>query len=272
MTLRGFIHTVDSQINGFTNPPTPIPGGSTSYPERSTDMKRHQIIAICGLLLLAHRVHGACSASISGKVLDEQGLPVPQALVSLAEIRAHASHKATRFFISDTEGVFHADVDFIDSAQFSVLAKKEEIGYPNTIFAIYNEREPAKVSLTCGSSASGVVVNIGPKTAFILQISVVDEKSGEAIPDASITLQRLISPIPRFPVERFSITTSTTIMKPDSNHLGLAVPSNVDVSYVISAHGFEPSRPVVIHLPPLKTIKLSTRLERAQKAPGMPGK
>jgi len=32
MTLTGFIHTVSSEINGYTNPPTEIPGGTVFTP------------------------------------------------------------------------------------------------------------------------------------------------------------------------------------------------------------------------------------------------
>ncbi len=32
MTLSGFVHTADTQINTYTNPPTPIPQGTVFHP------------------------------------------------------------------------------------------------------------------------------------------------------------------------------------------------------------------------------------------------
>ena len=114
-------------------------------------MRQARIIAACGLLVMALPIYSECSADVSGKVVDESGKPIPQALVSLAESRGSAFHKATRFFTTDAGGNFHADVDLAASAQFCVLAKKEDAGYPDMRLAFYEDREPPKVLLSCGT-------------------------------------------------------------------------------------------------------------------------
>lgn len=144
-----------------------------------------------------------CRANLSGKVIDETGKSIASALVSLSEERDTDLHKATRFFPTDVSGHFSADVDVPNAAKYWVLAKKEESGYPDTRLAFYDNREPPKVLLGCKSSVSGLVVMIGPKAAYIARISVLDGESGTAVPNASITLRRLDTPIPGFPLQRF---------------------------------------------------------------------
>ena len=193
---------------------------------------------------------------------ERYGKPVANALVSLSEKRGTISNKAIRFFPTDSDGHFHANVDVASTTMYWVNAKKEEDGYPNTIAAFYDNRLPPEVTVKCHTPVSGVVVVIGPRAAFITHISVTDANTGSAISNASITLRRMASPIKGLPLSRFTLSASATLWKIGPTHLGLAVPSNVAILYEISAPGFEASKPEVIRLPPLSKLEISIGLKR----------
>ena len=122
------------------------------------------------------------------------------------------------------------------------------------------EHENPIVALDCGASRSGIVVKLGPKAAHIRHISVVDEETEKRITNASITLRRLSSPIKRLPLEGMFITESADLEPLSSTYLGLAVPPDVDVSYVISASGHIPSPKTVLHLKSSEVVDLEVQL------------
>ncbi|MGB6193254.1 MAG: carboxypeptidase-like regulatory domain-containing protein [Terracidiphilus sp.] len=215
-------------------------------------------------------LYAECRAHIAGRVIDETGKPVSEAQVSLFENRGGLSHKAVRYFPTDSNGTFNAEIDLTEAAQYWIIAKKEAAGYPDTTLAFYDNREPLKLTLNCHASISGVIVTLGPKAAYITRITITDKRNGEPVSNASITLRRLKSPIPELPLERFSISTSATLMKPGAGYLGLPVPSNVDVAYQISAPGFRSSLPEILHLSPLKMTTVSVSLDRSHDGSASP--
>ncbi len=210
-------------------------------------MKQIPVI-IFGCILAAHPLLGQCHATVEGNVVDESGAPVAGARVSFLEHGQVFFHKAIRYYETDSNGAFHAEMNLKGAQSYWVLAKKEEAGYPDTMIAFYDEHEGQLVALDCGAFRSGIIVRLGPKVAHIRHISVTDEETGKLITNASITLYRLSSPIKRLPLENMFITESADLEPLSSTYLGLDVPPGVDVSYVISAPGYIASPKKTLHL------------------------
>jgi len=240
-----------------------------SHRDKVNHMRRVQLIII-GSLLTVYQLLGQCRGSIDGKVIDEDGKPVAGALVSFEEHRLAMNHKAVEFYQTDSGGSFHAALELAGLGSYRVLAKKEEAGYPETRFAFYDDNESPLLGLECGTALSGIVVKLGPKAAHIHHITVLDADSGELIANASITLRRLSAPFRSVPLTAFSITTSTTLLPPNPNYPGLAVPANVDVSYQISAPGYIASPETTLHLAPSKGLDISVTLRRSNPTPAPP--
>lgn len=222
-------------------------------------------IVLVGSLILTQQLYGECRAEVSGRVIDDTGKPVPQAQVSFHQNRSGIATEAIAFFSSDNNGDFRAEFGVSGNERYSVYAKKENDGYPETRFAFYDNRKPPNILVSCRSSISSVVVEVGPKAAYITNISVLDANDGEAIPKASIRLWRSAAPFPGVPLERFSITTSATLLKIDSGYFGLAIPSNVDILYQISAPGYTASSEEKLHLTPLQKVSISVRLQKSNQ-------
>ena len=215
---------------------------------------------ILGGLLAAHSMLGQCHATVEGNVVDESGAPVAGAQVSFLEHGQVFTSRAAVYYETDGKGAFHAEMNLPGAQSYWILAKKEEAGYPDTLAAFYDEHEGQLVALDCGAFRSGIIVKLGPKAAHIRHISVVDEETGKPISNASITLRRLSSPIKRLPLENMLITESADLEPLSSTYLGLAVPPDVDVSYVISASGYIASPKTVLHLKSLEVVDLEVQL------------
>jgi hypothetical protein len=212
-------------------------------------------------LLSAYPLLGQCYATVEGNVVDESGIPVVGALVSFLEHAQAFNSKAAVYYKTDSTGAFRAEMNLTGSQSFWVLVKKEEAGYPDTVTALYNENEGQLVVLDCGVYRSGILVKLGPKAAHIRHISVVDEETGKQISNASITLRRLSSPIKRLSLADIFLTTSANIKPLSSTYLGLAVPPDVDVSYVISAPGYTTSPKKILHLKSSEEIDIEVQLQ-----------
>lgn len=159
---------------------------------------------------------GQCQATISGKVIDEQGIPLGHASV-LAVKLGGALYPGNRIFgpfETDADGNFHGTANVTGHRSYFLSAKKEDSGYPNAILSFYINHVPPKFILSCNSSHSGIVLRVGPKAAYIQHISVLDADSARPIADASIRLWRLTSPLRYLPESELGITASTRLTPP----------------------------------------------------------
>jgi hypothetical protein len=224
-------------------------------------------VIILGCLLTGHSVLGQCRATVEGNTVDESGAPVAGARVTFVE-----NQRVYRTFYpsyeTDSNGAFHAEMKLVEAQSYFVLAKKEEAGYPDTLSVFYIERDPPLVALDCGAFRAGILVRLGPKAAHIRHISVVDEATGKPITNASIKLHRLSTPIKRLPLEVFVLTTSADLEPLSSTYLGLAVPPDVDVSYVISAPGYIALPKKILHLKSSEGINIEVKMRR--ESPRLP--
>jgi len=223
-------------------------------------MRRILAVILFECMFTTHSLFGQCLATVEGNVVDETGTPVAGALVSFLEHGQAFNGRGLTHYETDSNGAFHAEVNLAGAQSFWVLAKKEEAGYPDTLMVFYAEHENQIVDLDCGVFRSDITVRIGPKVAYIRHISVVDEETKKPITNASITLRRLSPAISRLSSTDIFITRSTTINPLSSISQGIPVPSDCDISYVISAPGYVASPKRILHLVPSDLTDIEVQL------------
>lgn len=225
-------------------------------------VKEHLVFCTMGVFFASTLLGAQCRASVHGRVIDAAGNPIPDADVSLVQVKATlGGNRYYGPFQTDSDGNFHASIAVPSGGPFFVSAKKESAGYPSTALMFYNDREPREFQLDCNVSRSGIVIELGPKAAFIQRISAVDASSGRPVPKASITLRRRTSPISRLPASAFAITTSTALLPPTSKTSGLPVPADVDLVYQISAPGYIDTPETTIRLSPEQDFAITAKLQ-----------
>jgi hypothetical protein len=200
------------------------------------------------IVVLPFSSFSQCRENVSGQVLDESGNPLGGALVSFAKVGAAPGHHVIQTFESLADGSFNATVD--GSGTYLALAKKESSGYPETRMAFYNTVLPTKVTVTCQEPLSGVVIKMNPQVGRLGKVTVIDAVTGSSVQNAAITLRRLSSP-------DLYITTSTT-------YRDIAVPSDTDVIYEVSAPGYVTSAPQALVLKPGEHTDLRVVLRLTQ--------
>jgi hypothetical protein len=211
---------------------------------------------LCGIALSAIAPLSAqsCQATVAGRVIDASGNPIANATVSFLEAKKHEGGPL-RFPTrdADRDGAFNFPISLKGPATFYVSAQKGRDGYPNTLLAFYLEKEPQAVSLNCGDTASGIVVQLGPKTGYIHSITVTDAYTGEIIKEASITLRRT-SPI----IQR--LASLDNYISQSASNKDILIPSNTNISWEISARGYVTSQRQILNLQPSEKTDLSIQL------------
>jgi hypothetical protein len=211
-----------------------------------------------------------CRTTVDGQVVDEYNLPVSDPEVFVVQ---DAKSQGTRYFgpfEADSNGSFHASVVISRPGMFFVSAMKEDAGYPSTGLMFYNDQEPQNFELNCDAYRSGIVLKLGPKAVYIQRIAVSDSRTGQQLSSASVTLQRLSSPIERLPRPAFSITTSANLMPQKGKYSGIPVPPNVEISYQISAPGYPTSPWTRLNLRPEQDIEITAKHAPATPLPLTP--
>lgn len=211
-------------------------------------------LLIFTFLLSSQTTTGQCNPTLSGTVINESGDPVPGASITVVDEAGSRGFRHT--FIeheTDRNGAFNFAVNLDAPGKVWLYAKKKADGYPDTLISFYNEDDVAPIVLDCESYKSGVIIKLGPKAGYIGKITVTDAVTGKPIYAASIALRREVQNIPR--IAKFDVFIKSNTSKPN-----IEVPSDVGITYEISAPGYVPSKRKTLHLRPLEKIDISEQL------------
>lgn len=162
---------------------------------------------------------------ITVKVVDQEGEPVPSAIVKFYLTSKTAILYAIPECRTDESGTCSRNDLPIDS--YSIRVMKPSDGYPDTSFKFYSGLEKSiPVALTLADSFRSVLVTLGPK-AGKLKLKVVDATSGAEIKNPTIVLRDVSDPNNWVSVGK---ALDSTIL----------VPPNEDVQVEIVATGYQP--------------------------------
>jgi len=189
--------------------------------------------AICLVLASSVCAQEQRAGSIRGTVVDEEGVPVPEAKVNAEIADGRARHTAVRYVETDSNG--HFVVDNLPWGTYKVVAMKEDAGYPNTAFAFYGNDVLQTSTLTPTRPVGELTIHLGPK-AGVLKGAVVSTLDGAPL-NASFRLTRAASP---------DKWLSTSV---ESNYRVL-LPASTDILLEVSAPGFKtwtPAGPLQLH-------------------------
>jgi hypothetical protein len=205
-----------------------------------------------------------CKASVGGMVIDESGNPLSGAKVSFIEDKIYDYQQLPRAsFQTDVAGSFSAEVSISSPGKFWVMARKPDDGYPDNRLLFYLDREPPKVLLSCEEPRSGIVIRLGPKVAYIRRLTILDAETGLAVKNAGITLRRVSRPVEWTHLDALFLKMAVSGNNLD---LKLAVPSEVDISYEISAPGYDTSPRTILHLQPSQDVNLDVTLQHSSQS------
>lgn len=218
-------------------------------------MKPRSVILAVSLnaFLLAASVATHGPGSISGTVVNEKGLPVAQAQVSIDPLDGRVRGTAVRTVESDNDG--HFVIGNLNLMSYKVFAMKESAGYPDMSFAFYSNQAFATVTLMENSPAANVALKVGPK-AGVLWGTAIDNATKQPIA-TTFTLRRV-----RAPDEWISVGQRSDYR--------VLVPASTEISLEISATGYktwyyggdsDPAKRPPILLESGKEMTLEVRLE-----------
>ncbi|MGA2834637.1 MAG: carboxypeptidase-like regulatory domain-containing protein [Terracidiphilus sp.] len=226
-------------------------------------MRAAQLIVLAGITI-PHLLSGQCKALVGGMVIDESGNPLSSVKVSFIEDKVYDYQQLPRAsFLTDVAGNFSASVAILSPGRFWVMARKPDDGYPDNRLMFYLDREPPKVLLSCEEPRSGIVVQLGPKVAYVRQLTILDAETGSPVENAGITLRRMSRPVGWTRLDALFLKMAVSGNALD---LKLAVPSEVDISYEISAPGYETSPRTILHLKPSQDVNLEVTLQRSSQS------
>jgi hypothetical protein len=225
---------------------------------------RRVLWAVVGVLLAAQPVMGQCRAEVSGRVITEPGKPLAGARVAILPVNPFGGG-GQGYCVTDRSGEFDRKLDLKVPGSYEVFAEKGDEGYPNGYVAFYDNYPPPLLDLRCGTKIADVTVRLGAKVAYITQIEAFDAVTGKVVKNASMTLRRVKPPFRAHPGV-FRIIAGGYLPKSRPGEGAVAIPSNVDISYEISAPGYVTSKRKVIRLAPLETMTIQVQLHRTTGA------
>ncbi len=124
------------------------------------------------------------TGTIKGTVVDAAGNPVASAQVSTGydldskAVEVWAGQVPT--FETDANGHFVV-TNLVEGHHYKVYAKKEEAGYPDMMWSLFNPRDEAPIAMAeTKGQAQDVTVQLGPK-AMTLTYDVKDSATGRSL-------------------------------------------------------------------------------------------
>jgi hypothetical protein len=147
------------------------------------------LLIVMGLALMAWGQAPVGWATITGRVLDSEGRPVPAATISVfpMDVAVSGGMPGTT---TDQEGRYRLHLPAYPG-KTRLSARKESVGYPDTqglLFASGKESMP-EVKLTPGVNLEGINIHLGAPDG-ILEGVVTDAKTHTPVSKARITLHR----------------------------------------------------------------------------------
>ena len=233
--------------------------------EEPDKMKRYTL-ASCLLVIVACSLHALTpkhDGVIKGVVLDEGGKPVASAQVTWVD-----QEPSPKGEVDVTVGSFWAESNnagrfqignLIVGHSYKLYAKKEDAGYPDTKFAVYNPAHDAPLGIAQPRDrALDVRVQIGPKAA-ILEYDAKDAVTGSRITNPTIRVVR---------------ADGQGDFGGSSMDNKCLVPSDADVMIEVSANGYQTwfhpgytdkTASTPLRMAPGENRKLDVRLQPAPK-------
>jgi Carboxypeptidase regulatory-like domain len=204
-------------------------------------------------LWLSGSAFAQTTGTISGVVVDENGQPLPKALVRIAETKPFYGSRVLDFYETDKDGRFL--IEHVPWGTYAVMAKKEDSGYADMGFAFESNLAVPIVMLAPAFPKLDITVPLGPKAGKLDLVSLTDAETGkDLLESGAITLRRVQNP-------KFFMTTSTKTLRP------FFVPANTDVSIEIAARGYkawpgpDQAEQGRIRLKPEEILKLEIKLQ-----------
>lgn len=111
---------------------------------------------------------------VGGTVIYENGRPTKGATVSASPLDGGLIGKVPS---ADTDDLGHFQINRLWLGRYSVTARKENEGYPDTDSGFYNENKVAPITLSFSHLSANVTIVLGPK-AGILRGTVADAVTG----------------------------------------------------------------------------------------------
>jgi hypothetical protein len=177
------------------------------------------IVYACLVLPSAVAQH---AGSVRGTVLDENGIAVVAARVSVDPLDGRPRASAVREAETDKNG--HFAIDNLELGAYGVFAMKESSGYADTASAFYRDHVFPTATLTADVPAVDLIVKIGPPAVVITGL-VTDATTNKPL-DTAFLLRRAADP-------------DNWISLSQRPRYRVLVPPLTDVSFEVSAPGYK---------------------------------
>jgi len=181
------------------------------------------------LLMPAICAQNRATGLIRGTAMDENGLPVQEAIIKVDPVAARMStqHTLVRSVLTDAEG--HFSIDHLKWGRYAIYSMKEDSDYPDTSFSFYSTVSSPEATLTPTSPIADVLVRLGPK-AGVLVGSVSSAETGAPL-NAVFKLVR------KSPTNDWFSTSAPSSYR-------VLLPSSVPVLVEVSAPGYKTWTPL----------------------------
>jgi hypothetical protein len=171
------------------------------------------------------------SAAIKGIVTTSGGQPVSKAMVYAIRLGNNDDRRTRRDSVkTDEAGRF--SLSNLPDGEYSILAFKEEDGYPDLTFAFYSAAYEdvnwPKISIVNETTVEDVIVHLASPKCGRIVITVVDAQTNKKIRDAEVSLNHEGNP-------KTLLISGTN--RPDDS-FNLLVPPDVVVDLKVSAPGY----------------------------------